>query len=289
MNKLSRRQFIDKSTLGIGSAAFLSQIPLDSIGSINPGIVKLPVGFQVWTVKDMLIKDFSGTLKMMAGLGYKSVEMCSPPGYESSGFGPLMKIKAREMKQIINDAGLTFDSTHYGFDELKNNLDERITFALESGQKQMILSSFWIPENATLSDWLKASDELNKIGEKTKKAGIQMGYHNHHMEFEKIDGTLIYDAMLKELDPEYVKMQFQVAVISIGYKAADYFNKYPGRFISAHLADWSSADKKEAPIGKGVVDWREFFASVETGGVKNIFVEMGMETFKESATYLHSL
>jgi sugar phosphate isomerase/epimerase len=289
MNKLSRRQFIDKSTLGIGSAVLLSQIPLDSIGSINPGIVKLPVGFQVWTVKDMLIKDFSGTLKMMAGLGYKSVEMCSPPGYESSGFGPLMKIKAREMKQIINDAGLTFDSTHYGFDELKNNLDERITFALESGQKQMILSSFWIPENATLSDWLKASDELNKIGEKTKKAGIQMGYHNHHMEFEKIDGTLIYDAMLKELDPEYVKMQFQVAVISIGYKAADYFNKYPGRFISAHLADWSSADKKEAPIGKGVVDWREFFASVETGGVKNIFVEMGMETFKESATYLHSL
>jgi sugar phosphate isomerase/epimerase len=251
--------------------------------------VKMPLGFQVWTIKDKLIKDFAGTLKMMAGLGYQSVEMCSPPGYEASGFGPLMKLKAKEMRQIINDAGLTFDSTHYGMGELRDNLDERIEFALESGQKQMILSSFWLPEKATMSDWLKAADELNKIGGKTKKAGIQMGYHNHHMEFEKIDGTLIYDALMNEFDPEYIKMQFQVAVISIGYKASTYFTKYPGRFISAHLADWSSVENKNVVLGKGIVDWKEFFAAVKQGGVKNIFVEMDPETFKDSATYIHSL
>jgi len=289
MNKLSRRQFLGKSTLGIGSAVLMSQVPVDIFANVNPGSVKIPVGFQVWTVRDMLVKDFPGTLKMMAGLGYQSVEMCSPPGYEDSGFGPLMKLKAKEMKQIINDAGLICDSSHYGFDELRDHLDERITFALESGQKQMILSSFGIPEKATLSDWLKASDDLNKIGEKSKKAGIQMGYHNHHMEFARIDDTLIYDAIMKELDPEYVKMQFQVAVISIGYKAVTYFNKYPGRFISAHLYDCSATSKKEVPIGQGIVDWKEFFASIETGGVKNIYVEMGMATFKESATYLHTL
>jgi sugar phosphate isomerase/epimerase len=289
MNKLSRRQFLGKTTLGIGSAVLMSQTPFDLNAKNTSGAVKLPVGFQVWTVKDMLIKDFPGTLKMVEGLGYQSVEMCSPPGYESSGFGPLMKMKAKEMKKIINDAGLIFMSTHYGFDELRNHLDERIAFAAESGQKQMILSSPGLSEKATLSDWLKAADELNKIGEKTKKAGIQTGYHNHHTEFAKIDDTIIYDALLKELDPDYVKMQFQVAVISIGYKAATYFNKYPGRFISAHLADWSATDKKEAPIGKGIVDWKEFFAAIDTGGVKNIFVEMGLDTFKESATYIHSL
>ena len=289
MKKISRRQFLGKSTLGIGSAVLLSQIPFDLKANVTPGIVKMPVGFQVWTVKDMLIKDFPGTLKMMSGLGYQSMEMCSPPGYESSGFGPLMKMTAKEMKKIVHDAGLICESSHYVFDELRNKLDERIAFALESGQKQMILSSFWLPEKATLSDWQKAAGELNKIGEKSKKAGIPMGYHNHHMEFASIDGTLIYDAIMKELDPEYVKMQFQVAVISIGYKAATYFNKYPGRFISAHLADWSAVDKTEAPVGKGIVDWKEFFASIETGGVKNIFVEMGMATFKESASYLHSL
>lgn len=289
MNKLSRRQFLGKSTLGFGSALLLSRIPLNMKADFAADTVKMPVGFQVWTVKDMLVKDFPGTLKMMAGLGYQSCEMCSPPGYESSGFGPLMSLKAKEMKTIINDAGLICESSHYGFDELRNNLDERIAFALDSGQKQMILSSMGLPEKATLKDWLKSADELNKIGEKSKKAGIQMGYHNHHMEFAKIGGSLIYDELMKELDPGYVKMQFQVAVISIGYKAATYFNKYPGRFISAHLADWSTTEKKEMPIGQGIVDWKEFFGAVQKGGVKNIFVEMSMATFKDSAAYLHSL
>jgi sugar phosphate isomerase/epimerase len=225
----------------------------------------------------------------MAGLGYQSMEMCSPPGYESSGFGPLMKLKAKEMKQIINDAGLICSSSHYGMDELRKSLDERITFALESGQTQMILSSFGLPAKATLDDWMKAADELNKMGVKAKVAGIQMGFHNHHMEFQQINGTLIYDALMKQFDPEYIKMQFQVAVISIGYKASEYFTKYPGRFISAHLADWSTDKKSEVPIGQGIVDWKEFFATVDTGGVKNVFVEMSEGTFKESADYLHNI
>jgi sugar phosphate isomerase/epimerase len=289
MTKLSRRQFLGKSTLGLGSALLLSKMPSGLSANAAPGMVKMPIGFQTWSVKDQLVKDFPGTLKMVAGLGYQSLEMCSPPGYESAGFGPLMKLSAKEMKSIITDAGLICESSHYVFDELRNHLDERIAFALDSGRTQMILSSFGLPEKATLSDWLKAADELNKIGEKTKKAGLQMGYHNHNMEFAKIDGTLIYDALMKELDPGYVKMQFQVAVISIGYKAVTYFNKYPGRFISAHLADWSPAEKKNVPIGQGIVDWKEFFSNVSKGGVKNIFVEMPLDTFKDSAAYLHSL
>jgi sugar phosphate isomerase/epimerase len=289
MNRISRRQFLGKSTMGIGAAVLASGIPFELNALNSAPSVKMPVGFQVWTVKDMLIKDFPGTLKTIADLGYQSVEMCSPPGYESSGFGPLMKLSAKEMKKIINDAGLSFTSTHYGMDELRKNLDERIDFAKESGQKQMILSSFGLPKNASISDWLKAADELNQIGEKTKKAGIQTGFHNHHMEFEKIGDTIIYDALMNQFDPENVKMQFQVAVISIGYKASDYFKKYPGRFISAHLADWSASENKTVAVGKGVVDWKEFFASLKTGGVKNIFVEMDLSTFRDSANFIHNL
>jgi sugar phosphate isomerase/epimerase len=289
MNKLSRRQFLGKSAMGIGSTVLAGIIPLDLSNNANMKAKKMPLGFQVWTVKDMLVKDFPGTLKMIAGMGYESVEMCSPPGYESSGFGPLMKLTAKEMKQIINDAGLAFISSHYGMDELRNHLDERIAFANESGQKQMILSSFGLPKNATMTDWLKAADELNTIGAKTKKSGIQTGFHNHNMEFEKIGDTLIYDALMKQFDPEYVKMQFQVAVISIGYKASDYFTKYPGRFISAHLADWSPTEKKSVALGKGIVDWKAFFDTVKKGGVKNIFIEMDLSTFKDSATFINSL
>jgi sugar phosphate isomerase/epimerase len=289
MNTLSRRQFLGKSALAVGTAMVASQLPVIGNTSSISGTVKLPVGFQVWTIKDQLIKDFAGTLKMMAALGYKTVEMCSPPGYESSGFGPLISMKAKEMRSIVEDSGLHLESTHYGMDELVNHLDERIGFALESGQKQMILSSFGLPEHATMSDWMKAADKLNEMGKKMKKEGIQAGYHNHHMEFEKLDGQLIYDALLKQLDPNYVKMQFQVAVISVGYKAADYFKKFPGRFISAHLADWSPAEKKNVAIGKGIVNWKEFFASAGTAGLKNIFVEMDPDTFKDSVVYLNNL
>ncbi len=286
---MNRREFFGKSALGIGATIFASQFPMNLEAATGAKAFKKPLGFQVWTVKDQLIKDFSGTLKMMAGQGYQSVEMCSPSGYVSSGFGPLVSMKASEMKKIVEDAGLVLESTHYGMGELRDNLSERIDFALESGQKQMIASSFWLPKDATMNDWKKAADELNEIGAKTKKAGIQTGFHNHHMEFEKIDGVLIYDALLKQFDPDLVKMQFQVAVISIGYKAADYFKKYPGRFISAHLADWSKTTDKQVPVGQGVVDWKELFATADKCGVKNYFVEMDPETFKESAEYIHKL
>ena len=289
MNKLTRRQFLGKSAFGIGSVVIASQIPLDLDAESLPVPVKMPIGFQSWIVRDQIGKDFPGTLKMVADMGYQSVEMCSPVGYEDLGFGALKKFKPKELRKIINDAGLKWPSTHYGMDELRKQLDERIEFAKESGQQQMILSSFGLEKNATISDWLKAADELNIIGTKTKKSGIQMGYHNHNMEFEKIGDTLIYDALMSQLDPDLVKMQFQVAVISMGYKASTYFKKYPGRFISAHLADWSDTAKKNVPIGKGIVDWKEFFAAFKTGGVKNFFVEMDIETFKESAGYIHNL
>jgi sugar phosphate isomerase/epimerase len=285
MKKLTRRQFFEKSSLGMGAAFIAGKLPLNESLAL-PKTVELPLGFQIWTVREMLLKDFPGTLKMIAGMGYKSVEMCSPPGY---GFKQLMNMTAKEMKKIINDAGLAFESTHYGFKEFRENLDERIQFAAESGQKQMILSSFGLPAKATLDDWKKAADELNKYGEKTKKAGIQMGFHNHNGEFAQLEGKLIYDVLMETFDPELVKMQFQVAVISIGYKAADYFNKYPGRFISAHLADYSETEKKNVALGKGIVDWKEFFANIKKGGVKNIFLEMDLDTFKDSAAYIASL
>lgn len=285
MKNLTRRSFLGLTAAGLGSAFLAGRQALASTG--ESFISKPELGFQIWTVREMLLKDFPGTLKMIADMGYKTVEMCSPPGY---GFKPLMNMTAKEMKKIINDAGLRFESTHYTAQELRQNLDQRILFAAESGQKQMIQSHPGISyKNATLDDWKRSAEELNKFGEKSQKAGIQMGYHNHHDEFNKVGDKLIYDVLLENLDPGLVKMQFQVAVINIRYKAADYFRKHPGRFISAHLADYNEAEKKTVAVGKGIVDWKEFFSTLDKGGVKNIFVEMDIETFKDSADYISKL
>ena len=117
---------------------------------------------------------------------------------------------------------------------------------------------------------------------------MQTGYHNHETEFGKLDNQLIYDELMKHFDANLVKMQFQTEVINLGYKASTYFNKYPGRFISSHLSDWT-ADKKEVPIGQGIIDWKEFFEAAKTGGVKYFYVEMSFDTMAPSATYLKGL
>jgi sugar phosphate isomerase/epimerase len=94
--------------------------------------------------------------------------------------------------------------------------------------------------------------------------------------------------LMNSFDPALVKMQFQTEVINLGYKAADYFTKYPGRFISSHLSDWT-AEKKQVPIGQGVIDWPAFFKAAKIGGVQNIFVEMEFDQFRDSVPYIQGL
>ena len=233
------------------------------------------------------MKDFPGTLKEMAGAGYRAIELCSFSGYDD--FAPLAKMKPAEIRQTLKTAGMHCESCHYTPGEFKSNLDERISFAKELGLKFMVLSSFGLKRDATLDDWKKAADDLNKAGEKISKAGIQAGYHNHHMEFAKLDGMLIYDELLKKLDPKLVKMQFQCAVVNLGYDPVTYLTQYPGRFCSLHLADWSSTEKKQVPVGKGIIDWKKLFAIAKPAGIKNYFVEMDLDLLKASAPYLHEL
>jgi len=257
-----------------------------SLWASVPGSRNKSFGFQVWTIREELNRDFAATLRKMASMGYTEMEMCSPLGYSESGFEPLNHMSGAEMRKIVEGEGLRCTSSHYTMGELRDHLENRIEWASQLGMKQMVASTFWLPEGASVDDYRKAAQELNTIAEKTKAAGIQMGFHNHHMEFEKRGDELIYDALMEEFDPDLVKMQFQVAVVNIGYQAADYFRKYPGRFLSAHLADWSAEKEEQVPLGEGVVDWKDFFKAAKKGGVQNFFVEMDPATFPESAEYL---
>jgi len=274
MTRISRREWLG-TTAAMLSSRLLRGDPLG-----------MPIGVQTWIVRESIQKDFTGTLKMLSECGFRTIEMCSPPGYRWTS---LESLTASQMRREIEAAGLRCESCHYQFQELRRSLDDRIAFAKELGLKQMIVSTFALPNTATMGDWLGAAAELNTIGEKTQKAGIQLGFHNHDFEFREIDGTLVYDKLMSTFDPPLVKMQFQVAVISLGYKAVTYLQKYPGRFISMHLADYSPAEKKQVPLGQGAVDWPQLFTAAKTGGVRNYFVEMDMDLMKASIPYLHSL
>ncbi len=249
----------------------------------------LPIGCQTWAVKDMIAKDFPATLKMLADTGFQSIELCSPVGYEEFGFGALAKYKGAELKKIINDAGLTCVSSHFGMDELRKDQDARIAWAKDVGLTQMLVASLGGPKNPTMDDVKRAADEYNKMGEKAARAGIQQGLHNEVFETSTVDGKRTYDVLFELLDPKLVKFQFQVSTVAQGFDAAEYFTKYPGRFVSMHVQGWSAETKKIVPVGQGTLDWKKIFTAAKTGGIKNYFVEMKLEMMKESVPYLRSL
>ena len=284
MEFVSRRQFLNR-TATAAAAAYLAPITRP----LRAEPLGIPIGCQVYPVREALGKDFEGTLAQLAQIGYKMIEMCSPPGYERSGFGPLVSKKASDVRKAIHAAGLGCESCHFTSRELKESLDERIAYAKELGLKQMVLSTFGLKPDAGMAEWVGAAEELNRIAEKIQKAGMQTGFHNHNFEFKELDGVLVYDKLMSVLDPKLVKMQFQVSVIRLGYEAATFMKKYPGRFISLHLQDWSPAAQKEVAIGQGSVDWNKLFTAAKTGGIQNYFVEMNLDLLKASYPYLHTL
>ncbi|MBS1828420.1 MAG: sugar phosphate isomerase/epimerase [Acidobacteria bacterium] len=258
-------------------------------GAMQAAPLGMPIGCQLYPVRDRIPQDFDGLLKELAQIGFRTIETCSPPGYQKSGFTALESKAPAEIKKAMHAAGLRCTSSHYPLRELRTAMDERVEYAVALGLEQMVISSFGLPRDAKLADWAKAAEEANKLGEKAKKAGLRMGFHNHNTEFAMLEGKLIYDEIQRVFDPKLVQGQFQVTTISLGYDPAEMIAKYSGRILSMHLSDWSATTKKMAPVGQGSIDWKKLFAAAKKAGVKNYFVEMDMDAMKASCAFLKTL
>src|SRR6266849_2468508 len=285
MSEMSRREFVKNAATHAAAAGFISAGGLELCA--NP--LGMPIGCQTWPVREMIAKDFPGTIKQLAAAGFQAIELCSPVGYADSGFAGLAKYTGAELRKILGDAGVTCVSSHFGIKELRENQEARIAWAKDVGLQQMIVPSLDGPKNPAMDDVKRAADEYNKMGELSAKAGIQQGLHNEDFEISMVDGKRTYDLLLELLDPKLVKFQFQVSTISHVYDAAEYFTKYPGRFFSMHVQGWSAQTKKIMPVGQDTLDWKKIFTAAKTGGVKNYFVEMNLELMKASVPYLRSL
>ena len=285
MFAITRREFCKTATASAAAAGLISS----GVLKVKANPLGFPIGCQTWPVREMVAQDFPGTLKQLADAGFQSIELCSPVGYSDSGFAGLAKYKGSELKKIIADAGLTCVSSHFGIEELRKNQEERIAWASELGLTQMLVPSLGGPKNPTMDDVKRAADEYNRMGEKAAKAGIQQGLHNETFETSSVGGKRTYDVLFELLDPQLVKFQFQVSTIAEGFDAAEYFNRYRGRFVSMHVQGWSAQTKKIMPVGQDSLDWKKIFTAAKTGGIKNYFVEMKLEMMKQSVPYLHNL
>jgi sugar phosphate isomerase/epimerase len=285
MSAISRREFVRSAATCTAAVGLLSAVAIEL--PANP--LGMPIGCQTWPVREMIAKDFAGTIKQLAAAGFQTIELCSPVGYADSGFVGLSKYTGTELRTILGDAGVSCVSSHFGIDELRKDQQHAIAWAKDVGLTQMLVPSLGGPEHPTMDDVNRAADEYNKMGEQSAKAGIEQGLHNEGFELSMVDGKRTYDVLMDLLDPKLVKFQFQVSTISQGYDAAEYFTKYPGRFISMHVQGWSAETKKVAAVGQDTLDWKKIFTAAKTGGIRNYFVEMNLEIMKASVPYLRNL
>jgi len=285
MYTISRREFCKIAGSNVAALGLFSA----GVMELHAHPLGMPIGCQTWPVRDMIAKDFPGTLKILAQAGFQSVELCSPVGYADNGFGGLAKYKGAELRKMLGDAGLTCVSSHFGIEELRHNQEDRIAWAKDLGLTQMLVPSLDGPNHPSLDDVKRAAEEYNRMGEKAAQAGIQQGLHNEEFELTTVDGKRTYDILFGLLDAKFVKFQFQVSTISRGYDAAEYFRKYPGRFISMHVQGWSAQTRKIVPVGQGTLDWKKIFAAAKIGGIENYFVEMDLEKMRASVPYLRDL
>jgi sugar phosphate isomerase/epimerase len=277
----------------VASAATLAANPLG-----------LPIGSQVWPMRSML-KDFPAFVKMLVDIGVTRLELCSPIGYGAE-FSSLAD--AKEVSKILAAHGMKAESSHFSLRELRTSQQKSIAWAKEIGITQMITATLADGnggDHPTLDQVKKAADEYNKIAAVAAKAGMQQGLHNEGFELSMVDGKRTYDLLFELLDPNLVKFQFQMSTITAGLVAADYFNKYPGRFYSMHLQDvnmkgptpspqGAQAARRlkrypQVPLGKGSIDWVKTFTAAKVGGVKNYFVEQTWELTQQSVAYLKTL
>jgi sugar phosphate isomerase/epimerase len=263
----------------------------------------MPSGFQIYGVREQASKDLAGTLKQVAALGYERVELCSFPGYVNSGFGALANMQPSEVRKAIEDAGMRSESCHFQFRQYEDaSIGESVAYAKGLNLKYMIMSS---PREGaqnpkvTMDDWKWNFDHMNKVGEHVKAAGMQFGYHNHGNEWKTIDGVLVYDELLKNVDAKLVQLQMDLGgTVSSGHDPVKYLERHPGRFCSLHVKDAKSGavGAGSLELGKGDVNWNRLFAAAKKSGTKSYYVEMEvrprsdpMKALQDCATYLHQL
>jgi len=299
----SRREFLKKSAVAAASASALVNGAKSLAQTLH-----LPLGVQLYSVRDLLPKDYAGTLKGLYELGFREVESAGYFGHSVA-----------EVKQAIGDAGLKLVSAHYPMGSLTKDLDQIVEFSHTLGIGTVVCSSPAIkdPERAkaakdwahsfTAEDWKWNADQLNLLSEKVSAAGMKLGYHNHFMEFHAVDGVTPYDELLKLTDPAKVTMEMDCGWVVVGGgNPVDYLRKYPKRITMLHVKDFvrplgtasgetpAASEFKVAELGHGSIDYGPVFAQAAKGGhVQHVFVEQEAfsvpwkDSLKMDADYMH--
>jgi sugar phosphate isomerase/epimerase len=283
-NDMNRRSFLSHTLYGALGGVCLAK---SNLAASSPKKRKLSkIGLQLYTVRREMQKDFEGTLAKVAALGFSEVEFA---GYFNRA--------PQQVKEALAANNLSAPAAHIPLSALRGDLQQTIDAAKTIGHKYLLVAYLLPEERKSLDDYKRVVDLFNIAGERLKKAGLQFAYHNHDFEFVPIDGRVPYDVILAGTDPKTVKMELDLYWITkAGESPLKYFSSHPGRFPLVHVKDMDATPKRFfTEVGRGVIDFKQIFASADKAGIKHYFVEQDetpgspFESIKASIAYLKQL
>lgn len=268
----SRRSFIKSASL-LTAGAFMKPALFDKKSNY--------IGLQLYTVRDAMQNDPAGTLARVAQIGYNSVE-----GATYTGNQLFYGMQPAAFAKLLKQNGLIMPSSHYRLGEEKmkgevqkgtilHDWDKAVDDAASVGVKYMVCAFLSEAERGGTDHYKTVAEELNKGGERCKKAGIQLCYHNHDFEFKSQDKTLPYDILLNNTDKNLVKMEIDLYWVSkAGRDPIALINQHPGRFPLWHVKDMDNTPEKAfTEVGSGTIDFKKIFTHADKAGMKYFFVE----------------
>jgi sugar phosphate isomerase/epimerase len=256
MQSVSRRDFLRVSAIGAG----LATLPLHAAEEDK----KLPISVQLYTLRDLMKQDFDGTLRQVAELGYPAVEF--------AGFGPHGS-KPKELRAFMDELGITCSGSHEGFGGVKKSPEGRAEFIKTLGGKHLTVPS--LPKefrDGGKDGYQRFAAEMNKMGEAMAKVDCQLSYHNHNFEFKQADGKNLFEWMIAELDPKFVKLEVDVFWVKKGgVEPAEFIKQHSDYIALLHMKDM--VDGKFAPVGTGSLDMKGIVAAGKEAGCDWYVVE----------------
>lgn len=261
MTGIDRRTFV--KTLGAATGAIATgAVPRLALAEEKTKLER--IGIQLYTLRSDMQRDFEGTLRSVADIGYKQVEFAGYFGRSPSN-----------VRAILKRLGLDAPAAHIGTPAaLTKDFQKLVDDSKVMGHKYLFVAYIEEKDRA-LDNYRRYADLLNTAGETARKSGLRVGYHNHDFEFQNIDGQIPYDILLERTDPKLVAMEMDLFWVRKGGRnPIEYFNRFPGRFEAVHVKDMGPPpEQRMVDVGKGQIDFARIFAERKKAGIKYFFVE----------------
>ncbi len=258
----------------------------ENAGEHTAAATDVALGIQLYSLRDLIQKDVKGVIAKVAEAGYKKVETY---GYskENGYFG----LDAKAFGELLKSHGLVSPSGHYGMDpylsgENPELLQTYIDAAKEIGQTYITIPYLGDKLRSDAAGYRQVAKRMNEAAAACKEAGLKLAYHNHDFEFQQFGDVTGYDILLKETDPELVKMELDLYwVARAGKDPVAMMQANPGRYVMWHVKDMDKNDNTlNTEIGNGSIDYKTIFSKAQND-VEHIYVEQenfseGMDPYK---------